>query len=155
MQIPIGKEIQAKHRREDREGPAGAGDVMHPFQKQQGAVSAVADHSRVSEISGKLIKQIPVKIGGTVGVGVRQRRFVRSPLDSQVMKLPEAAFKPVTDFPEGVGAREMTEEHRHKLRPAREALRMLFGVVLRNHLREFRAGEDLKELTKEAGSSYH
>jgi len=51
--------------------------------------------------------------------------------------------------------RQLTEKHVGELRPAGEALRVAFGVMLGDQLGEFIAWNLVKQLTEETGCPYH
>src|SRR4029434_7967132 len=68
------------------------------------------------------LEQLP----GAMRVGVRKRGAGRG-RDPQVGQLAFTASQPAFDFPQRMGAAQLTEQHRDKLAPTGDTLRRVLG----------------------------
>jgi hypothetical protein len=66
----------------------------------------------------------------------------------------ETARQTVANFAQGVGASQLTEQHRNELRPTSKALGITLGGVLLHQRGEFRAREVLEQLIEQARDLY-
>ena len=110
-------------------------------------------------LAAKALQHAPEQVleqrGGPVGVGVRQRGLVGAALDAQVDQLAQRAGQAVADLAQRPGARQVTKQHRHQLRPATEALGAAVGLVAGDQGGEFAARNVRQQLTEQAGCLYH
>ena len=70
-------------------------------------------------------------------------------------QLFQTAIQSVTDLSQRVGFRQLAEQHRHTLCPTAKPFRVSFGLVFPNCCLEFRSGEMLQHLIKQACYRYH
>jgi hypothetical protein len=88
-----------------------------------------AQLARCPELVQKVPEMILKELTWTVFVGVRERRFVRVPVYTQMYKLSVAAGKTVAYFAQGISPCKMTNEHRNELGPGTESLCVTLGAV--------------------------
>jgi len=67
---------------------------------------------------------------------------------------PQTARQAVADLAEGVGASELTEQHRDELRPAGKALGVTLGGVLLHQRGKLGPGKVLEQLIEQACDLY-
>ncbi len=115
----------------------------------------LAQQALVAESLEAFPKEVFEELVGAVLVGIAERRFVRSLADAQVNHLTHAAGQTVTDDSQGIGSRDLGEEHGHEMGPAIES----FGVALRSVLADQQcklgSGDVTQQLTKKARGLYH
>ena len=93
--------------------------------------------------------------GGPVLVGVRQRRLVGSRAHAQVAQLSEAAGQAGADLAQRLRPRELAEQHRDELGPAREPFGVPLVTVLPDDPRELGLRKETKQLTEDARCSWY
>lgn len=99
-------------------------------------------------------EQVLVQGGGAMGVGVGQGGFAGGGAHAEMNQLAQTTGQSRTDLAQRIGAPELTEQHGHKLRPARKTLGVPFGLMLFHDPVEFVTRQMLtNELTEEVGGS--
>jgi len=82
----------------------------------------------------ELRKHRLVELPGALFVGVGERRSRRRALQSEVIEPAFRTGQPTADLAQRLRLDELTKQHRDELRPAAEAARMAFGLVLADSL---------------------
>ena len=100
---------------------------------------------RLEQSVEDLLEQLP----RTVAVRVGQRGTNRD-VDAQVGQLAFAALQPAFDLPQRMSAAQLTEQHAHKLAPARQARTTIFGPRCFDDALEVGARDELEDLTEHA-----
>jgi len=54
-----------------------------------------------------------------------------------MLEFPHTTGKTTTNLPDALGLRQLTEQHRYKVRPATISLRMLLGIMIQNQSVKF------------------
>src|SRR5262245_34274489 len=88
-------------------------------------------------------------------IGVGQSRTLGRSGDPQVNQFSQTATQTITDFAQRIGARELAEEHGHKLSPTSKAFCSAFCTVLMNETGELSSGEMFEKLIEQARDLYH
>ena len=88
-------------------------------------------------------------------IGVGQGGFRRSSLHTQMDKLSQTTTQSIADLTQGIGARQLTEQHRHKLGPTGESFGVTFGLMLRNQSGKLCSREMFQKLIKQTRDLYH
>ena len=76
-----------------------------------------------------------IKFPGTMFVGISQGGMAGSG-DAQVFQFSFATSETSGDFPEGMGAAQLTKQHGDKLTPAGKSFGMTFGMGFFHHVLE-------------------
>ena len=144
------------------DGPLGATELRPVIHRQ-----AQVDHGRVETDQlvleakfllahglGRHDLEQPVEdpleqLPRTVAVRVGERGPDRN-ADAQVNQLAFAALQSTFDLPQGMGTAQLTEQHPHKLTPARQPLAAIFGSRLINDALEVGTRDELEDLTEHA-----
>jgi hypothetical protein len=129
-------------------------------QRQQAVLEAegvllLAQHTLLAEAAKELPEQRLEHRRRPMLVGVGQRGASGSVVDADVHELAFAAGEAVADLPQGVGARQLREEHGDQVSPGSEALGIALGAELPHQVVKRVARDLLEELTEEAADSYH
>jgi len=86
--------------------------------------------------------------GRASGIGIGQIGFARLAIDSKVDQLAETASQAVANLTQGIGMRQLAEQHGRQLSPASEALGMTLTLVLFNQGGEFVSRNLFEKLTE-------
>ena len=76
--------------------------------------------------------------------------LARYRLNSKMVQFPSAGFQAATDLPQTVGLRQLTEDHRHKMRPTVEGLFSLVSMVFHDYFFKFSLWYQIQHLTEQA-----
>jgi hypothetical protein len=96
-----------------------------------------------------------VQLPWPMGIGVAQRRALRSLRQAQMPKLAFARRQTLTDLPQRVRSSQLAEHHRDELSPAREAPTVTLGLMELHRSLEFQSRIQLQDLTEDACYSGH
>src|SRR6186713_605440 len=88
-------------------------------------------------------------------IGIGQGGFRRSSQYTQMDKLSQTTTQSIADLTQRIGARQLTEQHRHKLRPTGESFGITFSLMLRNQSGKLCSREMLQKLIKQTRDLYH
>src|SRR5262245_48363767 len=88
-------------------------------------------------------------------IGVGQGGFRRSSRHTQMDKLSQTTTQSIADLTHSIGVRQLTEQHRHKLRPTGESFGIAFGLMLRNQSGKLCSREMFQKLIKQTRDLYH
>jgi hypothetical protein len=100
-------------------------------------------------------EQVFEQVRGTVDVGVREIGLARAGTNAQMYEFAQAALKAIADLAQRIGAGQLAEQHGGEVRPGREALGAVLGLVLVDQPGEFVARDLFEQLTEETGGPYH
>src|SRR6185436_6169194 len=70
-------------------------------------------------------------------------------------KLSQTATQSIADLTQGIGVRQLTEQHCHKLRPTGESFGATFGLMSCNQSGKFCPWEMFQKLIKQTRDLYH
>src|ERR1700733_14350956 len=102
-----------------------------------------------------ILEQLLIHLRGPMFVGVSQCGLIGRHVDSEMHEFTQTAGQPVADLAQRVRRSQLTEQHRHQLRAAAEALGYSFGPVFLHQRRELQGREVLQQLIKQAHRLYH
>ena len=94
--------------------------------------------SRQTARCQQLIKDGLVQLPWPMLIGVGQGRALGRSTQAEVLEFSRARGQPAADLPEGLGLRQLAEEHRDELVPARESLGGVLGFVVADRARKFK-----------------
>ena len=100
----------------------------------------------------QLIEDLLIELPRAMGIRIGQARSGRR-RGAQVGQLALATRQAPADFPQGIGAAELTEQHRDELIPTPEALRRPRGACGDHGLLKVGPWKELEQLTKDAAES--
>lgn len=116
------------------------------------AMPAPCDESATLAQHGReeCLRELP----GAMGFGIRQRRAFWSGGDAEMHQPAQTALQPATYLPQRVGLGKLGEEHGNELLPTGEPFSTTLCVQAGDESFEFKAGEELQELTEETGGTH-
>src|SRR6187200_1002975 len=91
----------------------------------------------------------------TMFIGIGQGGFRRSSQYTQMDKLSQTTTQSIADLTQRIGARQLTEQHRRKMRPTGESFGITFSLMLRNQSGKLCSREMLQKLIKQTRDLYH
>jgi hypothetical protein len=102
-----------------------------------------------------LRNQVTEYLPRSMGVGVRESRFVRGIPHSKMLQFSHGRGQPPSNLSEALGLSELAEQHGHKVIPRAQYLAISFGTMLSNRMIELTLVEQGNQWTKKARTTYH